>query len=190
MPWWSSFLIALALIISFPFIRFLFKRISLLFKVKSFCKKQGVILHKTSTFWYLGVRNGGGCNFYMETPNKIYSVKLFPTLKKQSCVRFLDNRRYYIEKFMVLFGSWGASVKFSFKSRVKKLNEINFKHKFNTEWNAKPLVPVLLINPICEKVQLKNGDTNQIICDGDTVFETYVFGLKGLIKEIIKDIKR
>ena len=189
MPWWSYLLIVIAILLMLPYIRFLIKRISLCFKIKSFCKQENLIFHKTSVFWWLGVKKSGGCNFYIETSNAIYSIKLFPTLNKQSCVHFWNNRSYYVEKFMVLFGTWGSSAKFSFKSRIHSLGEFDFKYKFNDEWSEKPLVPILLVNPICRSIKLKINDNEQFVCDGDALFETRVFGLKGLISEISGELK-
>lgn len=184
MHWWLYFLIAIAIILLFPYIRFLLKRIFLRFKIKSFCKREGLTLHSTSPLWWLGVRRGGGCNFYIETPKSVYSIKLFPTLSKQSCVHFLENGSYYIEKFLVLFGRWGASVRFSLKSRIRTIKSLDFKYKFNDEWSTKKLCQTILVNPTCVSIRLKDGDNERLVCDGDKLFEARAFGLKGLLNEI------
>ena len=184
MPWWIYILIAIAIILLLPYIRFLFKRITLCVKVKSFCKKENLIFHRTGIFWWLGVRKSGRCNFYIEAPKVVYSIKLIPTLKSKSCIHFFENRRYYIEKFLVLFGRWGSPALFSFKSKIRDMGELDFKYEFKKEWSAKRLVPILLINPSCNCVKLKGGNSEQIICDGDIVYESHIFGLKGLMTKI------
>ncbi len=184
MRWWLCFSVAIAIILLFPYIRFIFKRISMHLKLKTFCKREGLTLHSTRPFWWLGVRRGGGCNFYIETPKTIYSVKLFSTLSKQSCVHFLENRNYYIENFLVIFGSWGTSAKFSLKSRIRMMKSLDFKYKFNDEWNTKSLSQILLINPTCRAIKLKINDNERFVCDGDELFEARAFGLKGLLNEI------
>ncbi|MBQ8146910.1 MAG: hypothetical protein IJ039_09020 [Clostridia bacterium] len=188
MPWWSYILIALAVILMVPYIRLLFKRISLYFMLKSFCKQEKLILHRSSMLWWLGIKKGGRCNFYIEAPDSIYSVKLFPVLKRKCCFHFLEERKYYIEKFLIFFGLYGSSARFSFKSRIHNLGELNFKYKFNEEWNTKEFIPILLFNPTCASVKLKTDNNEQVIGDGDAVYEFYIFGMKGLMKKISNGI--
>ena len=189
MPWWSYILIAIVIIVLFPYARFLVKRINLYFKLKSFCKKENLVLHKASAFWWLGIKKSGRCNFYIETSNSIYSIKLFPMLKSKSCLHFLEDRKYYLEKFLIFFGSYGSSARFSFKSRVHNMGEFDFRYNFNKDWHLKKFVPVLLLNPTCASVKLKTGNGEQVIGDGDIIYEFYTFGMKGLMRKISNENK-
>ena len=187
MSWWSYLLIAVAVVLLYPYIRFLIKRIALLVKLKSFCKREGLILHKTSALWWLGVRKSGRCNCYIETQKSIYSIKLFPVFKSKSCVHFLENRSYYVEKFLILFGKWGGSALFSFKSRFRKMGEIDFAYGKDEQTEPKKLTQVLMFSPSCICVKLKRANDEQIISDGDSIYECLAFSVKGLMTQISKN---
>ena len=184
MPWWTYALIALAILLIMPYIRFLFKRVFLYSKLKSFCKREQLVFHKTSMLWWLGIKKHGACNFYIEAQDCIYSVKLFPILKRKSCLHFLEEQKFYTEKFLILFGLYGSTARFSFKSPIRTMGEIDFKYKFKKEWKEKMLIPILLFNPTCASVKLKIKNNEQVIGDGDMVYNFYIFGLNGLMKKI------
>ena len=76
MFWYAVGAIVLV-VIAYPYLRCLLKRFLLAKRIKTVCEKKGLTLHKTHLLWFLGSKHTGPCDFYIESTNEVFAVKLF-----------------------------------------------------------------------------------------------------------------
>ena len=175
-------------IILWPYVKVFFKRISLAAKITGCCRKNNYKLIKTHIFWFLGGKNGSKCDFYIETPNNVYSVKLWETLDKMSKLYFTKDGKYYFKSYgmWLLFGGHfvGGS-----SSRPQRLKRYDFRVNFRDEWYIKGFTPVLLINPVCadilREISDSSGNARTVpVGWGETVNGASVYKLTRFIGEL------
>ena len=94
----------IGVIVIYPYIRCFFKRLNCFIKVKRFCKNKNYALVGTHCFWIFGRKNDNVCDFYVETKEDVYAVKLFAMLRRRTMLIFREDRTYFIRKFLGLYG--------------------------------------------------------------------------------------
>ena len=167
----------IALFLIYPYIRIFIKRLVMCGKLKLLCRKYKFSLIPNHCFWFLGQNRGTNCDFYIETPDSVFAVKLFSVKHRVSELRFVLNGQYYIKRYIPLFYRISIPV----ESRKKSINDYNFRKSAKDEWYLKDIKNVLLINPICYEVFLKENFSthDKIISSGDMVYGMTVYSFSG-----------
>lgn len=166
------FFVGLALLVGFfPYIRCFFKRMICCIKIKGVCDGKRVILYKNSPLWFLGSRYGKKCDFYIETEDEVFSVKLFGMLQKRSKLVIREGGDYFIRRFigLIYYGTMSATFS-AVNGKSKKIPEYDFGYKYKSKWEKKQVIPVLLVNPVCaEFVFQPNQGAETVIEPGTSV---------------------
>lgn len=176
---WLYALGIVILLLLVPYVRIFAKRILLVCKVQKCVKKSGARLVPTHYFWMFGSRRAVNCDFYIETKDTVYSVKLFATKRRLSTLLFQSNGKYVTRGEFAIF-SYGGAHKLSFDSAPRMLPRYDFQYRFAENWYLKELVPVLLVHPICYQIQNNGKD----VTSGDMVNGVFVYSLSRLLSKI------
>lgn len=169
-------------ILVYPYIRCFLKRLRCFFKVKRFCKKRNYKLHGTHCFWFLGSKHNRACDFYIETPDEVYAVKLFAMLRRKSMLIFKEDGTYFIRKFAGVL--W---IPFFWNGKLKPLPSYSFRYKYKDEWRRKMLHNILLVNPISMDIfrQAVNGYEDAVGL-GDELYGMKIYSLSRFLESIEK----
>lgn len=161
----------LLIILLFPFISFLWKRVFLWMKWKVVCKRNGLQWFPTHFFWFLGNFKGGKCDFYVQTPERVYSVKLCGASSK-TFIDFGDDTHYS-----------RRSIRFHISSvlpvpRVKRKKEFDFRYHCPENLRTAQIKPIVLMDPMPLKVTYANKE----IGNGDFTGEGYFYDRAGFLR--------
>lgn len=176
---WITIIIIASAIGLYPFFRWLIKRTFLLLKILVLCKRNKYKLHKNYFFWFFRDKHSKKCDFYIETKNDIYAIKLFGIKKRSSILVLLEDYQYYIKNYYILFGR--SFFTFTWDSKVKDLPQFDFKYKYKGIWYLKKHHNILLINPSCFDIQSTEKSN---FYSGDDIAGMEIHSLSGLIKSI------
>ena len=178
MEFWLILIALIIMLVSFPYLRCLCKRLACLWKVKRLCKKKGYALQPTHTLWYLGGKRGIKCDFYIETPRNVYAIKLFGMKRRLTTLILMENGEYCIKHIV---GARHAL--FTWYTKPKVLPTYDFRYQFQEKWTAKKFHSILLIHPITMEVclQEKNGMQKGMYY-GDEVNGMEIHSLQHLLK--------
>lgn len=155
------------IILFFPvyrFLRFLFKRIILLAKIKRVCKSQNYGIYGTRPLWFFSTKRTPTCDFYIDTSNTVFAIKLFGVMNRHATLVFTDSREYFVRIFLGVAHIGGLV---PLESKAKKLPAYHFRYKYNTDWNIKEPKNILLIHPVCLEIRKKPDRQDEVII-GDT----------------------
>ena len=168
------FAFVILLLLLLPLIRLLFKRIILLESIRKICKRQNFNIKPTYFLWVFGSNSVSKCNFFIETKNVIFSVKIFGVLKHKSILIINSNRTYSLRKRRPIALTSFANV----DSNPKFIPEYNFRFNYSPEWEIKSRRDILLINPVCKEVIYKNRNNKEILIgSGDVINGMYIYSL-------------
>lgn len=172
------------LIIFFPSLRLMIKRIGLSSKIRKVCRKHCFNVIPTHKLWYLGRRTSDFCDIYIETKYEILAIKLFSVTKKNSILIFDENGSYINRKRRpITLGSF-ANV----DSSAKRIPDYNFRYNYDSRWEIKTPKNILLINPVCNEILYrKRNGIEYILGSGDVVNGMYIYPLSrfvGLLEHI------
>lgn len=173
-------------ILAIPYIRQFIKRIELAFKISDCCKKNNFLLHKTHTFWMFGSARSYHCDFYIETIDTIYSLKLFGVKRYHSELFFTYDNKYFIRNYIAFAA--GMFSRIPVDSAKKNLHSYDFKYDFHEDWHLKKFKPVLLINPVCYQINYCTRTGSEIIGSGEIYNDMYISSLSGFIRDITMDV--
>lgn len=170
----------IALIVVYPYIRCLWKRLLCFFKVKRFCKRMNYNLYGTHCLWFLGSKHDRACDFYIETREEVYAVKLFAVLRRTSMLIFREDGTYFLRRFMGVL--W---IPFYWNKKLKPLIGYSFRYKYKNEWIGKTSHNILLVNPISMDIfrQAINGYEDAVGL-GDEIYGMKVYSLSSLLKNL------
>ena len=178
--------LAALIIFLFPYIRVIFKRVSLGIRIKKLCADGRVKLHKTRPLWLFGLRIGKKCDFCLETAGTIRAVKLFEMKSRRSELILTDDSEYIIRNYIAFAAGMFSRIPVD---SAKKPLSIDFRHDFHDEWYGKRFVPVLLVHPVCMQINYQSKSEQRIISAGETVNEMYIASLSKLISDIEKEVQ-
>ncbi|MBQ2881728.1 MAG: hypothetical protein IJE40_05620 [Clostridia bacterium] len=176
------------ILISIPYIRFLFKRIQLYIKIKKICTKKKYRFHKNGSLWFLHTQARQNCDFYIETKNEVFAVKLFCVLKRFSnTLIFTDESEYFIRDFTAI-PTLSGGYRLPTNGKINKMINYNYRYHYKNEWEIKDPVNVLLINPVPHEIrrQSKNGNET-ILGNGDPVHGARIYSLSGFLTILERD---
>lgn len=184
-----------------PYIRCLFKRLNLLFKIKKICREKGHRLLGTHSFWFLGGKNGNCCDCTIETAEEVLAIKLFGMPRRKRVLVFTEKREYFTR---ILVGML-LLIRESFDSKAKPFPEYDFAYAYANKAASddKKLRKILLINPVpmemllqaergkesklspfpMENIQKENGK-ERILSPGDELYGMELANLSWLLKEL------
>ena len=199
MGFWYCVIGVVIVCICLPYVRFLAKRLSCLFKIKRVCKKRGFRLQGLHRLWFLGGNHRKTFDCTIETAEELFVVKLFGVARRKRILVFTENRSCFTRAFL------GALLAFveSFDSRVKTIPEYEFSGIESA--NRKPIRKILLVNPVPLDMQMKGAQDNAgnaraagidkilqaesrketTICPGDMLYGMEVANLSRFLKLII-----
>lgn len=178
MGWLYIFGIA-AVLLFLPYVRIFAKRVLLVFKIQKCLKTGGAKLVPTHRLWMFGCKRTPRCDFYIETKDTVYAVKLFATGRRLSTLLFQSDGKYTTRNEFAIF-SYGYAHKLSFDGLPHPLPQYDFKYRFSENWYLKDFVPVLLVHPIC--YQIKQGGKD--VSSGDMVNGIFVYSLSRFLAKI------
>ena len=178
------FIVVVAVISLFPYIRCFFKRLICAVKIKRMCQRKNLVVHQTHPLWFLGSGRAQNCDLYIETPTQVLSIKLFGTPRRLSILTFKENGNYFFRSYIVLI-SYGAGFHVPFDSRDRKLPKFDFRYKYQTAWNEKSTRNILLTNPAPMEFRYQpNHGSDNIVCVGDTIRGMKLSSLQHLLKTL------
>ncbi len=184
MDFWILVLSVAVLILLYPYARIFFKRLSLCSKIVLLCKKKKYNLIKTKAFWFFGGKKGTSCDFYIETPAEIFSVKLFGWKNKWSMLLLHDSGDYSVRKFIILFSA-GQSIRNPIDLPPHSLPFYNFRTDFRGEWDLKTPRNILLIHPVGFEIHRRSQNGREkIIGAGETWRGMQVYSLARFLGEL------
>jgi len=145
-------LLILALYYTYITLRFAFKRILLLYKIKHFAKVNGIV-YKIRTSAFLFPSNRLGTAVILKTNNETYNIRLFGLLRKNCAVHFWNKEMYSMEKFipkMLLYDT--------------PLGHRPVKRRKLGKWdiNANTEIPVLLYSSADSPLRIMQTQVNHI----------------------------
>lgn len=168
-----------------PYIRVASRRILLVGKISSLCKRIGARLHKNHPLWLFGGSRGRACDIYIETDETAWSVKLFGMKRRTTELCFTDDRRYFIRSYIAFAAGMFARVPLDSKKR--ELPAYDFRAGFRDEWYMKRFKPVLLINPVCLQINYTSACGNRIVGAGEIMNDMYIYSSSRLMSDIVAE---
>ncbi len=187
MEFWIILISAIILMASMPYLRSFFKRIAMAIKLKRFCNKRKIKLYPTHLFWLFGWHRGSFCDFYIETKQEIFAVKLWGVPRRLSVLIFTDNGKYFIRYYLAFISFTTSMVHYPINGKKKNFKEYDFRKKFRTEWEIKTPRNILLINPVCREIRYQpDRGGERIIGAGEFINNCEIESLSRLISELEK----
>ena len=192
MDFWIFIAVLIVIIIGSPFVRLFFKRLTLLRKLKSACKKTGRVLISTRKFSVFGKRKHTKCDFHIISDKEVISVKLFEMLRKTSSVYFIQGEEYYCEhRVFHIVSRIGTGLSYSFKTKPKPLPKYDYDFALPEEHFSKKRKKVLLINPACHGYYSykRNNPQLDVQADiGDLIGEGELYAQSGFIRYLKNNV--
>lgn len=174
----------IAVFLIYPYVRIFLKRLSLWKKLRRICHKKGFTLIPTHRCWIFGRKLGKQCDFYIETRETVFAVKLFGMKKRGQILFFGKNSDFFVRSFIGFLAITGNGVLIPVDSKVRPIPNYDFRIGFKNEWYLKSIRPVLLLNPACHEVRLKKDDKEEIIGNNEAVAGMTLFTLARFLGEL------
>lgn len=182
MKFWITIIAVIAVLTAIPYIRCFVKRLILRARINRSCKHKNFILHPTHRFWWLGHKQRRACDFYIETPTQILSVKLFGLKRYRDILIFTSDRKWFIRHFIGFVSNIGISLRLPVESKPYTLNDYDFRRGFKLDWEIKTPRNILLIHPTCHEIRRRAPHgAETIIGAGDTVDGIEIYSLSRLV---------
>ena len=164
-----------------PYIRCLFKRLNLLFKIQKLCREKGHRLFGTYSFWFLGGKNGKNYDCIIETAEEVPAIKLFGMPRRKRVLVFTEKREYFTR---ILVGML-LLIRETFDGKARQLPEYDFTCVNKEVSGEKKLRKILLVNPVPMEMlwQAENGK-ERILSPGDAVYGMELANLSWFLKEL------
>lgn len=177
MDFWILIFGVIVIISAFPYVLCFLKRLGCLCKIRKICRIKNFELHPTHSLWFLGSKRSLNCDFYIETINEVFAIKLFG-MKRLTTLILQENGNYIVKRVIgVRFAN------FTVYSKPRALTVYDFHYRFQNEWMDKKVHFGLLINPISMDVciQEKNG-LRKGMYYGDVINGIEIYSLSYLLK--------
>lgn len=162
------------------YMRFLYKRAKLAYKVKKLCEKRNFTFYKTHPLWFWGRAEKNRCDFYIVAEKTVFSVVLWKNLIKNCTFTFYEGE-YTKDYNLILFNLWGQVVKIPLRLRREKCFYCDFYYKIPLEPKKYKVFPIIIMNPCPNDVKLLTTKGLSTIGDGDPVWDATLFSLKSFI---------
>ena len=130
---------------AYPFVRFAVKRARLADRIKKLCAERGYLLRLERKRPWLSTNRGERYDFAVETPEKLFYVKLFGVLRRRNALAIMGSRRYAIRKYIAFLGNKVGNT----------MMQAGGKERVFPDWfserkgiNDKPASNIILVNPV------------------------------------------
>ena len=162
MEFWYMLIGFVTLVVLYPYIRCLLKRLTCQRKIKKICRKKGYRLYATHLLWFLGNKHSKKCDLYIETDNEVFAVKLFSMPRRLSVLVMKENGYYFVRNYIALM-SYGAGIRFPIDSKPKPMPAYDFRYRYRNEWEIKTPRHILLINPVSMELKRQPHHGGEVI---------------------------
>lgn len=169
-------LIFIVVLVLCPFERFLCKRIAMFFKIKKLCEKKQYSLHIINHGFLFSGFNRKQSDFYIETTEAVYSIKLVGTIFKKNYLKFVDDTHYAIRPLAFQIAPTALGVGYN----VKEKPQYSFFDSIPDSGLSKNLVKVVLVCPVSGTLQY--NDLN-VGC-GESIGEALCYTTSSFLKEL------
>lgn len=166
----------------YPYARTFFKRLAMRRKLRRICKNRGYTIHPAHRFWLFGRRMSRSCDFYVETPDTVYAVKLFGMKKRLQ--KLIIRKDYFIVRNYIGIISRTGTAPLSYDSKPCPLPDYNFRLAFRDEWYRKAIRPVFLLHPTCFEVRVEKDHKEVLIGSSEAFSGMTLFTLAGFLGEL------
>lgn len=166
----------------YPYARAFFKRLAMFRKLRRICKTKGYLIHPVHRLWLFGRRTSRSCDFYIETPDTVYAVKLFG-MKKRTQNLIIRGDSFVIRHFIGIIGKVSVA-RIPVDSKPHPMPDYNFRLSFRDEWYRKAIRPVLLLNPACLEVWIEKNHREILIGNSEAFSGMTLFTLAGFLGEL------
>jgi len=172
---------AIAILLAYPYVRYFVKRISLRHRLARICRRKGYSIHGTHPLWWLGHKRGRACDFYIETPVHILSVKLFGLMRRTDTLVFTKDGCWLLRRFVAFASQIAILLRIPIEGRKHKIPDYDFRRYFRMEWEIKSSKNILLIHPTClEIIHQPIHGAEVIIGTGDVVNGMEIYSMSRL----------
>ncbi|MBE6638872.1 MAG: hypothetical protein E7616_05395 [Ruminococcaceae bacterium] len=183
MDFWIFLISLFALIVLYPYLRMLIKRLIMVIKLKRMCHRKRLKLHPAHLFWMFGDKIGTSCDFYIETQDEILSIKLFGVKWRLATLCFTEGGEYYFKKYFALVSNLGGMLRMPLETMHRKMHAFHFRHRFKEEWELKTTKNILLIHPVCHEIYYIPIHGPRILLGaGDIVYGYELYSLSPLMQ--------
>ena len=165
-----SFLALIALILLIPYARVALKRIIFYIKLRAACKKTDARCYRNKPTWIFSTFKHQTCDFYIETRDAIFSVKLAEAMVRRAEITFTDTLLCYLKSYRwsILPYLW-----MSVQPKAYILPDYDFNYKLRENFSAKPIVPVLLILPMPAILKLRKDGIEFELQNGTVIADKF-----------------
>ncbi len=157
--------VAVFLLLSWCWLRCLNKRLQCRRKLLRLCReKEQLRLHPRGKGWFLGSRYGKRCDFWVETPSRLYGVKLFGCIKRSKILMLREDGQYFFRGF----ASFLLVIVNAFDGILRMAPAYDFVTGAPVDAQQKEQRNVLLVNPApMEMLYQPSSGPEQITGTGD-----------------------
>lgn len=166
-----------AFLLLYPFLRFILERMSMICKIKRICRSNGYVWQPSHRGYLFSNFKGRHCDFYVETSDEVYSVKLCGFALKRKMCNFIDETHYSIRNLHFQISYTAHGIQYDTKSKP----HWNFKAGCPKEYYVKRIIPVLLMTPVCMNVTYMG----EPVGSSDFIGECYFYTVSGFCKRLI-----
>ena len=171
-------IILIVILLLFPYISLLVKRLSLLIRVKRLCKKRNISFKRLSGGILLSSIKNGKISFICESEKSVLSVKVCGTISRRVFLRFIDTTHYATRNLRFQLSSTSGAINYETHNKDK----YDFKEGLSIESFKKKLIPVILVCPVPASVSTTSGSETKSISQGDNIGEGYYYSSDGFLK--------
>ena len=165
--------------------RFFISRLCMKRKLARCCKKAGFHISFKSCFSVFSRIGGRENDFYIETADGVYSVKLVGFVFKKKALCFIDDTHYSIKAYGGM--RFLANVAFDGPYVIKKKSKCDFEAHLPFDANNVKCIYLMCPDPWI-KVSVIEGNGMREIADGDACSDACFYTLEGFLKEIYPHI--
>ncbi|MBQ7671341.1 MAG: hypothetical protein IJS45_11605 [Clostridia bacterium] len=174
-------IIALTLIISFPYVLTAIKRLLLILSIKRGCKRNGYKYQRLGACVFSSIKSGR-CSFRVETGNAFYTVKLCGPVSPRVHLRFSDETHYAVRNLRFQLSSSARAITYETKSK----ETFQFRHGFTEKDYFKHQENVILLCPEPGIVSRVIGSETREIGNGDSTGEGILYNGDGFKRLLFK----
>ena len=149
-----------------PYVRILFKRLSLRRRMIRLCRDIGAELYPCRPLWWL-IHRGDTCDFMAVDGGRAFAVRLIAARHRSDALVFGDG--YYFSIRRLALASLWASAVLPVESRPRPMPGCDIPAGMREVTGRSPVIRCLLLNPVCadlfretshrERIPLGSGET-------------------------------
>ncbi len=178
------FVLPILLVIFFALIlqysKYFFKKFSLMKRLKRLCKSNGLKITVVNKLWFFSGIGSANCDLHIETPSKVYSIKICGVLSPATQLKFIDETTYGVRIVRSLYSG-------EKQYTIQKKRPYNFRYNFPSEAYLKENIQIMCMCPVARSIILDSDDF-RFVGNGDDIGECLFYTRSGLIERIRNDL--